>query len=484
MSAAADVSPATASWRDIAAAVSAHVLMLRDVGLFGDDVLAALLTALDATARAAPPVSASLDQLIGQFDERLDALAPPGAGGAAAVGRARPELVATVLRMAQRDRLAALAMEMGDTRRVLLDLAAAHAVTLMPAHADGQVAQPTTFAHFLSGTIAPLGRLGARLRTVWADVNRSPMGALALASSGLEVDRERVAGLLGCDGPVASTYDAVAATDHVALVADLAGSSAATCRRLLDELSVWLRTEPTSFRLGDAWLGYDPALPQLRATTGLRRLADDARGVEAAAAALAARARATPYGPVGAAADALHLGSRDALDGATAVLGGTRRLVGGLEVNRAYLANRAGKALSTTSDLAVFLLVEEGLEPAAARDVAALIVARAAESGVEASGITREMVDVAALAVIGREVGIEIEALNRYLAPRPFLERRTATGAPSPAATRAYLDQERLRLAGDERWREETAGRLAAARAELDRLAAEVLGSAEQTGRL
>lgn len=113
------------AWRDVGTVVAAHLVMLRDAGFFEDVVLAALLTALDGTARGRPPEVASLADLVGVFDERLDALSPAGAVGAGAVGRARPEVVATVVRLAARDGLLALAAELGETRRVLLDLAAA-----------------------------------------------------------------------------------------------------------------------------------------------------------------------------------------------------------------------------------------------------------------------------------------------------------------------------------------------------------------------
>ncbi|MDP9369594.1 MAG: lyase family protein, partial [Chloroflexota bacterium] len=391
-----------------------------------------------------------------------------------AVARARADILAALLRLALRERLLGVAAAVEGTRAALLDLAAAHAVTLMPAYSGGQAAQPTTFGHFLGGVVAPLGRAAGRVSAAYAEVNRSPLGAVALASTSLGIDRERVAALLGFDGLAVNTYDAVAATDHVAAAANAVAGIASSLGRFLAELLAWLRTEPTSFRLGDAWLGHDPALPQLRAPVGVERLLLAVRRVEADATALVSLSRDAGYGPVGAATDLLEQTARVVLEGAADVATRTTELLGDLEVNRAYLANRAGRAHTTSGDLADFLMTEERLEPAAARNVAALTVARAIPSGVEVSGITPEMIDAAALAVIGRELGVEVEQISRHLAPRRFIERRTATGSPSPAATRAYLDQERLRLGADTRWREEASARISAAFAELDRIGAEV----------
>jgi len=461
------------TWRDLGSLVTAHVVMLRDAAILDDPVLAALLTALDGVARAEPPV-ADLAGLVVAFDERVDALTPAGASGAAGVARGRADTLATLARLTVRDRLFALATSVNDARSALLEMASSHATTLMPAFADGQAVQPTTFAHYLGGILGPLGRAAARLPAAYAEVNRSPMGAGALASSPLPIERERVAALLGFDGVVPSTYDAVAATDHLVTAVAVAADAAAALRRFLDDLLVWLRSDPGSVRLTDEWVETDPSLPHLRAPGGVARLAGRAAGVEHVAAGVATQARRLPYGPVGGATGGLLDAALGVIDEAIAVAVRTRLLVAdGLEVNRAYLANRSGRGQTTAGDLADFLLVEEGLDPAAARNVAALAVGRAIREGVELSGLTPAMIDAAALLVVGRELGVEVETLSRHLAPRRFVERRTATGSPNPDATRAYLDGERLRLGADARWQAETSARLAAALGELERVAEE-----------
>ena len=468
------------AWHHIGQIVAAHVVMLRDAAILDDPVAAALLTALDGVARGEPPALDFPTALVAAFDERLDALTPATAAGAAGVARGRAEVTATAARLALREALLALAGGIDAARGALLDLAGEHAFTLMPAHAGAQPVQPTTLAHFLGGVIAPLGRAGARLQSAYAEVNRSPMGAVALASTGFPIDRERTAALLGFDDLAASTYDAVAAVDHLVVAVEAATGIAAAMRRFAAELLTWLRTEPGSLRLAAAWTaGSDAGLPQWRPPAGLARLVADARRIEGDAETVARLARDAPYGPAGEALDAALGPALAVLAGATDLADRMADLVAsGLEINRAYLANRAGRDHTTSSELADFLMVEEGLSPAAARNIAAMTIRKALDQGLEASAITPELIDASALLVIGRELGVEIETIGRYLAPRRFLERRTAPGAPAPAATRAYLDQERSRLVADGRWREEARARLDDASAELERVGAEILAAA------
>jgi len=131
-----------------------------------------------------------------------------------------------------------------------------------------------------------------------------------------------------------------------------------------------------------------------------------------------------------------------------------------LFVNRAYFANRAGRSLVTVSDLVDFLMIEEQLDPAAARSITSLTLTRMRESGIESSGITAEMLDTAAMMTIGRELKVEFEAISRYLAPRRFVERRNVTGGPAPSAVRSWLAGATERRQADE-------ARLAIARREI-----------------
>ena len=469
-----------ARWRDLGRISTAHAVMLRDAGIIDDGSLAALLVPIDATSRG-EPADGALDAITAAFDARVDALARPGLVGATTIGRGRAETAATVARLSLRREVLDLARAADDAERALIEFAAQHAATFMPAFAGGQPVQPTTLAHFLGATIGPLGRAQDRILSAYDLVNRSPLGAVALASTSFPISRERVASLLGFDGLVPNTFDAVAAIDHLEQAARAAVAVATPLGRLLTEFLSWLRSEPDSLRLGDTWVSGDPGLPQLRRPTGLERLVLLGHRVTAATNEVATATHATPYEPLGPALDDLFQRASEAVAQATQLATAVAGLINqDIEVNRAYLANRAGRAYTTASELAVFLMTEEGLEPAAAANIAALTLSRARAEGVEISGVTPQMIDAAALMVIGREVGVEIEAISRHLAPRRFLERRTVPGGPAPSAVRDYLAAERTSLDADVRRRLEVGSRVSAAERELDRLAAEAIAHAEQ----
>lgn len=469
------------TWRVTSRVIAAHIVMLRDVAVLDEPSAGVLLTALDGVSQGEPEAGTGFAELIASVDQRLDAVAPISAAGAAAVGRGSAEVAAAVARLLLRDDLLRLAGSVNAARRALIEFAGEHVFTLMPAHASGLPVQPTSLAHFLGGVIAPLGRSLTGLRAGYQMVNQSPLGAGWLASTGLPVDRERAADLLGFEGLAVNTFDAVAAVDYLATAVGAGAEATAPVARFLAEVLAWLRSDPTAVRLDEAWLATtDPGLPQFRPAAGLERLVRQARRIAGEAETTRRLLETAPYGPATATLAATVPDGRRVLSSAAALAESAAALVGGgLDVNRAYLANRAGRDHTTTSDLADFLMLEEGLDPGSARNIALMTVRQAMSQGIEASGITPAMIDSHALLVIGRELGIEIEAIGRALAPRRFLEKRTVPGGPAPAATRDYLDLERAKLLADDRWVTETGHHLARVETALDDLVAELVANVD-----
>ncbi|HYN87644.1 MAG TPA: hypothetical protein VER55_03905, partial [Ardenticatenaceae bacterium] len=182
------------------------------------------------------------------------------------------------------------------------------------------------------------------------------------------------------------------------------------------------------------------------------------------------------FGPRGDAGDALAQSAARALQEATRVCQTFAMLISGpLDFNRAWLARNAGRSLMTTGDLASFFVSEEGLPPGAARDIAALTTERARDEGLEASEITPGLIDAAAMLVIGRELGVEIERLGAYLAPRRFIEKRSVQGGPAPTAIRELLDIESQRVQRDQLEFESRQRRIEDARRELGALSHEIV---------
>lgn len=445
-------------WRWYGDVIAAHVEMLSRVGLIDDASAEGVVEAIRRVQESPAPSVDDPIALVREFDGRIGAQAVGDVAAIALVGRGVIDVAATVARMELRAGLLDLAAALNDLRGALLDLSSGLAVSVTPVMIDGAVAQPSTIGQWLGGLIGPLSRAGDALESAYSVVNASPLGAGSHAASGLENDRIATAEALGFAEPIRSGFDAVASVDHFAAAANVAATVGAAIGRWLNELVLLIRTEPASLRLAESWTGGLADMPQFDAPMGVEKLSAQCEALVERACGVTTLGMRAAYAPVAARLGGLLDLTSSVVENARDITGETHRLVAeDLEFNRAYLANRAGRAFSTASDLADFLMIEEQQDPQAAQAIAALTISRAREQGIEASGITPELIDGAALLAIGQELKVEFEAISRYLAPRRFIERRTAIGGASPAATRAYIDYERTKLEADIAWRADAA---------------------------
>lgn len=431
--------------------VTAHVAMLGKQGLIDDAAVHVLASVVERTAAG----GAAIDDLIGhllELDARVDAQLPPGFAGAAQVGRGINELSAAYARVILRGRLLDLADLVGALREDLIDLAIQHVVTIMPAYQQGGAAQPTTLAHLLGGLIGPYDRVDGMIRQTYALVNQSPLGAGALVSTGLPIDRADAAVNAGFDGIIENTFDAVAATDHFAAVSHTLAATVAPIRRFMREIAALLRTDPSSLLMHDASPRFRSELPQFSVIPALDELERLIVDIEATLGTVDRWLDRVPLEPMSEISQVL---GRLALAFETTghLIGRFRTFLNReLAFNRAYLANRANRNHTTVGELADYLMLEEQIPPADARAMTNRVMAQLQEQGLETSGITSAMIDSAAMLVLGRELGVEFESLSKYLAPRRFIERRAGLGGPAPMATREWLSREQKLLASDRTW--------------------------------
>lgn len=449
--------------------IAAHVVELFRAEVIDEQAFWAIARALvAATEDSNPPASgrAGAARLEGWIESRT----PASVSGAATLGLAREEWLATASRLLWREATLVAFDHVLDVSEAALTLAETHAVTIMPAYMGLRPVQPTTLAHYLGPLIGPLGSARERLVEAATRVNRSPLGAGMLAGDVVAADREDLAERLGFAGPVPNTLDALASVEDFVGVLDGTAAIAAPLARFIREIGMWIRTDPTSFVLDEGWItNPEPAHPALVVSERLEALLLALESIEGEQDSLRRRLRQAGYGPLGGLHDTLCAAApRFAAQVGEAMSEATELLSTGLLVNRAWLGNRAGRGYTTAADLATFLMTEEQIAPAAARRIAALVLAQVKEASLEVSGITPDQIDSAALLTIGREIKVEMETLGRFLAPRRYIERRQVTGAPAPKRTRAWIHEERALLSQHRGWQMSTTERIDAAMALLD----------------
>jgi argininosuccinate lyase len=195
-------------------------------------------------------------------------------------GRSRQDMLAAVRVMRLRTEVLDTADALLRARQALLDIAAQHVETFVPAYTNGVQAQPVSYAHYLLAFADSLARDSQRLRECYARLNLSPMGTAVLANSSWPLNRQRLSDLLGFDGLVVNSYDAgqVISYDVPIEAAGIASSMAIRIGALMQDVHTqYHQTRP--WLLLDAGSTYtSSAMPQKAnpgVIMGLRSKASD-----------------------------------------------------------------------------------------------------------------------------------------------------------------------------------------------------------------
>ena len=454
---------------------AAHLVMLAETGIVTARDAGRALAALEAVEAAGPDAFAydpAVEDLFFAVERELIARAGAEAGGNLQIARSRNDLAAAMCRLMLRDRLLGVAERLLALRERLLAFAGEHVETLMPGVTHTQPAQPTTLAHYLGGVLGSLERDAARLRELYARVNRSPLGAAAFTTTGFSIDRELTARLLGFAGLVENGYDAVGASDHLLEATGALVTAASSLSRFVHDLLIWARAEVGAIRIGDEFVQISSIMPQKRNPVVLEHVRARIGYVYGDAATVATMVHSSAYGDTVDIEDEVYVPLARCFDAMGSVLDLLTAVFATLQVDRASLAARAGARFTTSTELADTLVRDHGLPFRSAHAVVAAVVRSALARGLDAPDITPAMVDQAAEATIGRAIGIAPERLRAALDPWGFVRRRAIPGGPAPETMRASLRALAERLATDRVWLATERDRLAAADAERRRRAA------------
>ncbi len=238
-----------ALWRQDIRASKAHVTMLGAMGIVSDEDAVTIVKGLDAVAveyeAHGVPEDWSLEDIHMTTESRLAELIGPVAGRLH-TARSRNDQVATDFRLWVRDAMDDADAGLRALQGALVARAGEHAESIMPGFTHLQTAQPVTLGHHLMAYYEMIARDRSRFADARKRLNKSPLGAAALAGTGFPIDREMTAQALGFDGPTANSLDSVSDRDFALDYLMAASQCALHLSRLAEEFIIWA-SQPFGF---------------------------------------------------------------------------------------------------------------------------------------------------------------------------------------------------------------------------------------------
>ncbi|MDA0840433.1 MAG: argininosuccinate lyase [Planctomycetota bacterium] len=176
--------------------------------------------------------------------------------------RSRNDQIATDVRLYMREEIDALIQRIRSLQRALFDLAEKSRDVILPGYTHLQRAQPILAPHHLMAYMDQLDRDMERLGDCRRRVNRSPLGAGALAGTTLPVNRHQTSEELGFDEPIQNSIDAVSDRDHIIELISACAIISMHLSRLAEEWVLWASEEFGFIKMDDSVATGSSIMPQ------------------------------------------------------------------------------------------------------------------------------------------------------------------------------------------------------------------------------
>jgi argininosuccinate lyase len=243
----------------------AHVQMLGAVGILtpqeAQEIKNGLLQIADRLSQGEIAFSVADEDIHMKIENELKKIIGPLAGKMH-TARSRNDQVALDLHLYLRNKIIGLVDLLKDLSQALLQKAKENINTVMPGYTHLQRAQPILFAHHLLAYIAMFQRDIERLMDSWPRINQLPLGACALAGTGLPIDRSLIADILKFDSLYENSIDAVSDRDFCVEFLANAALIMMHLSRLSEEMILWCSQEFAFIELDDAYCTGSSIMPQ------------------------------------------------------------------------------------------------------------------------------------------------------------------------------------------------------------------------------
>lgn len=430
----------------------AHGLMLAEKGLLQPADAGAILDALIRIDRdrpwAAQAFDGSFEDLFFLIEQELGRQVGDETAGRLHTGRSRNDMEHTMFRMQLRLRLLALLRRYEEMTDQFLARAQTGIEETVLLYTHGQPAQVSVLGHYLGAAIEFILRDMTRILAALEEVNHCPMGAAAITTSGFDLDRHRVAELLGFPGIVENSYGAIANVDYITASYASIRLGCIHLGRLVQDLVTWTGFEVSQIDVADGFVQISSIMPQKRNPVPLEHLRLKLSLAAGGADQIVQTMHNTPFADMNDSereTQAAGFEVFERLDHALPLLGS---FVEAMKTNRASIESRIQKSMATITELADTLVRVEGIGFRAAHHVASKLAREALAQGRGFDELSWDLFARTFEEVVGRPPHVDRDVLANATSPENFVVVREMPGGPGPRVLREALVGYADRLAG------------------------------------
>lgn len=414
----------------------AHVIMLGEQKIIAKEDLKKILTSLEKIRKKYGTGKLPLDtghEDVHEFvEDQVIQDIGISSGGKMHSARSRNDQVALDLRLRLRDEINEISIKLLSTIEEVIKRADKERETLMMLYTHGQHAQIGLLSHYLLSYADSLLRDLGRISDSYGRINLCPLGASAIGGTSFPIDRRMVSDLLGFDGLLENSLDAVSSRDFILETLSALAIMMSGLSRVSEDLVIWSSAEFGYIEVADAYASVSSVLPQKKNPDTLELIRGITGNLIAAQVAMLTIVKGLPSGY-----------NRDlqqaksplwtSLDGVSSSLDIMKGVIKTMKVNKAVIEKQVRNSYAVAPDLADFLSMKKGLPFRQAHKVVGELVKDLSAKGKGMSKLSPSSISASSKKLTGKSVNLTNKELQSVLDVKSSLKARVSLGGSSPA---------------------------------------------------
>ncbi|MDW8022095.1 MAG: argininosuccinate lyase [Nitrososphaerota archaeon] len=427
----------------------AHVIMLYEQGIISRDEARQILRALEELKGEAAEGKIELRGGFEDIHELIESyiISRVGreVGGKVHSGRSRNDQVALDIRLRVRRYLLEIWREALSLGRALLSRAEEEKEAMIIHYTHLQHAQVGYISHYLLAHLDHLLRDLERLEACYHRVNKSPLGACAIAGSTLPLNRNRVAELLGFDGLVENSVDAVSSRDFALEAVAVAAIMMTNLSRVAEDLIIWSSSEFGYVELPDELASPSSVMPHKKNPCILELLRAKSGKIIGLLTSLLTIMKGTPTGynrDLQEAKTLIWEALKEARDSAKILT----KVVQGIRFREERILERVEESYAPAIELAEALMIHAKLSLRDAHKLVGALVRQLHDEEKSLRDLDYKTLEDVSEKVLGKRVNLPEEDLRKAINPKEATKARKTAGASTPNEIARMLEERRESL--------------------------------------
>jgi argininosuccinate lyase len=359
-------------------------------------------------------------------------------GGKLHSGRSRNDQVTVDMRMYLRAKLIKVSELIFNLLDTLLKIGEDHTETLMVLYTHTQQAQIGVFSHYLLAYADSIFRDIQRFQDCYDKINLNPLGAGPIGGSSLNLNRMRTTTLLGFNGVIENSIDAISSKDFELETACILAIHMSTLSRIAEDFIIWSSTEYGFLEIADEYSSVSSVMPQKKNPCTLELIRGKTGKVYGDLISLLTIIKGLPTG-YNRDLQEMKTSLWDSLDVVSASLPILTGVISTVKVNKDRMQKVASESHAFAMDLAERLIESSSLSFREAHKLVGNLIKEIIIKDIKPKNITAKLLNELSIKVLEKNISVTDMMIQSTVDVESCLLQRKTLGSPIPKEVKRMI---------------------------------------------